>query len=548
MIRVCSVISYIFLCLPVFYQSNVIDSLVELLPKAKEQEDQADLLNQLGMAYSDQRLYNQAIHYHSRALDMSQRKKDKNNELIALKELASANIGTKDYNAAIEYAIKLQKLAEEQESKIFQAHAIAYQARIKLDVMGDFSSTRGLFIKASSIYEKEKDTRGLLRIYNDIAITYIKEKKIEQAIPYYKKALKSAEKLGETKFIHLINNNIAGAYADLGHYELAKKYNKVALSFAEARNPEMVLYDQLLLGMIQFEQGEIDQSLENMIAGSILADSIRDYPNQRWSYEFQLKIYNAKKDYKKVAMVSEQIIAVIDSMNQGEQKKNLAEKEAEIKFLLRDQELLKLEKETDRQFYLRNSIIIIAISSLGFLFFLYKRKRLLVKLQQRELDYLNFTRSVEEKEKKILKDKLNYQERALASKTMHIIQKNEILSELKNSISSLITDEAKVNPQIKKLNRTIENNIDFDNDWDKFKLHFDEVHPKFFENLKQQYPNFNNKDIRFCAYIKMGLTTKEIAQLIGVNATSIQKSRYRLKKKMELEKSVNLIEYINSNI
>jgi DNA-binding CsgD family transcriptional regulator len=128
-----------------------------------------------------------------------------------------------------------------------------------------------------------------------------------------------------------------------------------------------------------------------------------------------------------------------------------------------------------------------------------------------------------------------------------MLQKNKMLTDLKEKIGTIkVSNDEQLRKKVNNIDRNIEMNMNFDDDWQKFKLHFAEVHPNFFEKLYQESNTLNNNDTRFCAYIRMGLTTKEIAQLMGISAGSVQKARYRLKKKLELEKEVNLIEYISN--
>ncbi|HAS40488.1 MAG TPA: hypothetical protein DCS93_08415, partial [Microscillaceae bacterium] len=69
-------------------------------------------------------------------------------------------------------------------------------------------------------------------------------------------------------------------------------------------------------------------------------------------------------------------------------------------------------------------------------------------------------------------------------------------------------------------------------------------HPRFFSTLQQQYPNLSQYDLRLCAYIRINLTNKEIGRILGVGFRSIQVAKFRLKKKIGLEKSQDLSEFI----
>jgi hypothetical protein len=83
-----------------------------------------------------------------------------------------------------------------------------------------------------------------------------------------------------------------------------------------------------------------------------------------------------------------------------------------------------------------------------------------------------------------------------------------------------------------------------DKDWKMFIANFEEVHPGFFSRLKKTHPLLSSSDIKHCACIKMNFDTKEIARFFNIKASSVQISRVRLKKKMNLPDSADLRSYI----
>lgn len=133
----------------------------------------------------------------------------------------------------------------------------------------------------------------------------------------------------------------------------------------------------------------------------------------------------------------------------------------------------------------------------------------------------------------------------LASATMHLAQKGEILLKLKKDLGKLIGDIAPDNRRrVQQLINTIEENIRLDNDWEQFEQHFDQVHENFLKNLRDTYPALTPKDLKLCAYLRMNLTTKEIAPLMNISVRGIEVSRYRLRKKLDLETDTNLVDFI----
>ncbi len=83
-----------------------------------------------------------------------------------------------------------------------------------------------------------------------------------------------------------------------------------------------------------------------------------------------------------------------------------------------------------------------------------------------------------------------------------------------------------------------------DADWEQFAVHFDHVHSNFLTKLKERIPNLSANDLKLCAYLKMNLSSKEIAQLMSITLRAVEVSRYRLRKKLEVSSDTNLFDYL----
>ena len=168
-----------------------------------------------------------------------------------------------------------------------------------------------------------------------------------------------------------------------------------------------------------------------------------------------------------------------------------------------------------------------------------KRAEELKELKIQEL--LNLT------EKEELQIELDYRNRELSSNFLLDCQKSNQLSAIRESLQKMISQvEPAIRKEINRLIRGIDRNIDLDADWKKFQLHFEEVHPDFFTKLNKQFPDLSAKQLRHCAYIKLGLSSKETAQLLNLAPKSIEMARYRLKKKMNFGTGDRFYEFILS--
>jgi len=136
----------------------------------------------------------------------------------------------------------------------------------------------------------------------------------------------------------------------------------------------------------------------------------------------------------------------------------------------------------------------------------------------------------------------------LASIAMQITYKNEILDQIKNRLTKvsqkMIHEESK--KQVLNLIKTIEKDMLHEEDWDKFEYHFDQVHEDFMKKLRINYPGLTPKDLKLCAYLRMNLSTKEIAPLLNISVRGVEVHRYRLRKKMDLDRNSNLTDFLLS--
>ena len=130
--------------------------------------------------------------------------------------------------------------------------------------------------------------------------------------------------------------------------------------------------------------------------------------------------------------------------------------------------------------------------------------------------------------------------RELAVSTMNLIKKNELLSAIKDDLKKS-GEETK---NFKSVITTINKNINEDDTWDMFKEAFNNADKDFLKKIKAAHPSLTPNDLRLCAYLRLNLSSKEIAPLLNISVRSVEIKRYRLRKKMELAHELGLVEYI----
>ncbi len=159
----------------------------------------------------------------------------------------------------------------------------------------------------------------------------------------------------------------------------------------------------------------------------------------------------------------------------------------------------------------------------------------------------------EKKEKELIRlrnEKLNaeisHKSEELANSTMSIIKKNEFLLDLKRIVIEQKEQLGSRYPDKyhQHILSKIDDNISSSDDWKLFETNFERAHEQFLKKMKDDFPDLTAKDLRLCAYLRMNLSSKEIAPLLGISVRGVENHRYRLRKKIGLEHDDNLIDLI----
>ena len=169
---------------------------------------------------------------------------------------------------------------------------------------------------------------------------------------------------------------------------------------------------------------------------------------------------------------------------------------------------------------------------------------LVTRLSDRRAADIARKREEEQKKARMVKD-LQRQADDLAASTMNVMRKNQILQSIDAGLERLAAaDGEERRALVRKLRRDIGENIEHDDDWQKFSRHFDIVYDDYLKRLAARFPALSVGDKKMCAYLKMDLSSKEIAPLLNMTVRSVEMTRYRLRKKLGLSRDVNLADFL----
>ena len=170
-----------------------------------------------------------------------------------------------------------------------------------------------------------------------------------------------------------------------------------------------------------------------------------------------------------------------------------------------------------------------------------KEKQKLLEKKQRvfAISQLENEQEIMKLKNEKLRQDVESKSRELGASTMSIIKKNEILNTIKDELTA-IKDESHVKPVLKIIDKNLTNT----GDWAVFKEAFNNADTDFLKKVKNAHPILTPNDLRLCAYLRLNLSSKEIAPLLNISPRSVEIKRYRLRKKMDLAHEKSLVEYI----
>jgi ligand-binding sensor domain-containing protein/DNA-binding CsgD family transcriptional regulator len=153
---------------------------------------------------------------------------------------------------------------------------------------------------------------------------------------------------------------------------------------------------------------------------------------------------------------------------------------------------------------------------------------------------------IERGEKEIAQLKNETLEAELASTAMNLVHKKEFILRIKDEISKLnkLGKETIESGELKKILKRLTAEDNLDEEWDQFSLHFDKVHGNFLNSVKNKYPDLKAHELKLCAYMRLNLSSKEIAQLMSISVRGVEISRYRLRKKLQVPAKEDLFKFL----
>ena len=418
--------------------------------------------------------------------------------------------------------------------------------------------------EAKTTYQKLNNTRGLALIYGKTGHIFEKKKEYDSALHFQNLALQSYKKVDDPTGLALIYDNIGSIYEDLENYDQAYKYFKNAYDINLKQADKAALIINLNnLGDIHRKKGEFNLAIQYTTDALVTARSLSMDYQVNSAYRDLSKLYREQNNGEMALTYLDSAYEITREIYNRELAKEIAQTATFYELGRKEQQIGILKKDQQIERLIRYAvlggvgflIVIGVIITISLRHRVTKNKRLYeAEVELNEVTRLNHKLQEDRLEAEIankktqeeqLKRELELKSNTIAKSALHVIQKNEFLSDLKKKLKEIRkSDEADIPKLIKKLSNSIDFSFNLDDDWQEFETIFQQLHHDFFEQLKETYPDLTASEVRLCAMIRLNLNSKDMSTIMGISQDSLRIARYRLRKKLGLDKGSNLYSHV----
>ena len=371
-----------------------------------------------------------------------------------------------------------------------------------------------------------------IRALNTIGITFYKKNQLDSASAYYQQALRLAKENSDTVLIGMVFGNMGRILYAQNKFDSA--YFLFKTDFQNSKADSM--YDNAAnasdwSARANLARGNKDAALGEAREAILLLRLWPNGPYLRDTYYTLTEVFRAMGNYDSAFYYSDRYTVLNDSLEKEVATSSLAISKAKLNDEISRFNIQKLNKEKRAQIVMRNAIIagIVLLSLLAMLAL--NRNWLKTKVKMERI----------EKEKKLMEQEIASAQKQLKMFTENIIEKTTLIEKLEEQIKGR---DVSVDRQAIITELTLQT-ILTEEDWNKFRLLFEKIHPGFFIKLKEKFPDITLAEQRMAALTRLRLTTKQIASILGISVDSVHKTRQRLRQRLQVGSETNIDELVS---
>ncbi|PLX10394.1 MAG: hypothetical protein C0598_10460 [Marinilabiliales bacterium] len=387
---------------------------------------------------------------------------------------------------------------------------------------------------------------------------YVQINNHDSAYLYGSRVLDLAKKLDSPYNQAYVLLGFSKLYLAKKDYKAAIKSINNAIDISEEKGfGELKLESYLLLAEVYRKRGSLQKSKVYMNK-AFETDTSLDILSLHIKYLFQLaKLRESEDNFKSAYIYYQKAIHLKDSVNKSWEKVKYSEIETLSQIKLQKQRNEVLEKDLSiNKLRIKHQRLILIISAgslivlLLLVIILYRKRKYEKKtnelLREQNKKIKTQDKIIRIKNEESLKLELDYKNRQLTSFSLSALKLSKALDNVFQSLREILNTQNIKSGTRKNIEAIIQNfkPHSTENEWEEFRSYFEAVHPSFYKNLKKKAPNMTFNEQKICAYVRLGMTTKEIASITFRQIRSIESTRFRIRKKLGLTATDNLYDYL----
>lgn len=402
--------------------------------------------------------------------------------------------------------------------------------------------------KADSLYEVNKLDKYRIKNHLNLSNVLYSTGQKDKAISLLLNLLDEPEAKKDTVFYI---NVLFSIHNQTENIENADKYAERAYRLSSVlKNDFLQAKAAVVKGENLYKKNEKDSAL-------FYYKYALEYARQSNNYDFILpalrgviNVYSSRRIWDSAFAYQQEYISIRDSLNQIKNVFLVNQMEAQIAQKRYESELAQAEKDMLMHKRIINSLVIFGILIILFVWYVFEtlRNKEKVKKQLKILENKEIAARLknEQLRNEHFQLEIDAQNKELASNALMVSEKNRLLDQLVSRIEAMRKEGNMSEKNAAELVGQIKGDLVPQDDWIYFKLHFEKVHPDFFSKLKEVCTDLSEGELRLCAYIRIGIENKQIAQMLSVQPDTVKTSRYRIRRKLKLRQEDSLEDFLRS--
>lgn len=527
-----------------------LDSLLTFLPYSTG-KDKIPLLNRVAEIYWSINP-NKTIEYANEALELSQKFNDKSQEGLAYINLCQGYLFNDFYNKALQFGLKSLEIRKSIGNDYDLAFTLRTLGWLYYDI-GYFDKALEYHTETLKLHEKIGDKQRISYSYNSIGLIYEQKENYNLALSFFKKSLELKTAFNNKNRIAVTMTNIGVCYRKINELDSSKTFLDSSLVISNQIKDNHLKANVLNeLSIVNLMLKNYDKCYLLLKESRLIMEGLIDtkewiVENDRIMSDYFLAIGNYKEalsNYKKYDQGKSEIFSSNESEKLAEMRilYEAEQKKSEIK-LLEQQRNLEAQK---RKSLLIGSVLlaIIGILIIVSLWNNIKKKKAIYQQNEKLSKEKLKTQSLLQEN---LEHKLDFRMKELTNLALFISQRTSIYGDLTKSFKSLnFTNINQIKKDINALIKEYAFKLNINEDIQKFHTSVETLQSDFLYRIKEKYPHLTDKDVQLAVQVKLKLSSKEISNINNISLNSVEISRHRLRKKMNLDKKENLINFLES--